>query len=66
MKLAFADAYAYVSDPATMQLAPDALLDSGYLAARANQIDAKRAQTFQAGEPLKAEPSTWRREMQPA
>ena len=36
MKLGFADAYAYVRDPRTMRVAPAALLDRGYLAARAN------------------------------
>ena len=39
MKLAFADAYRYVSDPRTMDVAPSALLDPGYLASRARLID---------------------------
>jgi len=51
MKLAFADTYRYVSDPATMELPPEALLDPGYLAARAKLIDRKRAQDFKAGKP---------------
>ncbi len=51
MKLAFADAYRYVSDPQTMELAPSAMLDPGYLAARARLIDPQRAQDFGPGEP---------------
>ena len=39
MKLAFADAYRYVSDPRTMEVAPAALLDPDYLASRARLID---------------------------
>jgi len=51
MKLAFADVYRHVSDPRTMELAPDALLDPDYLAARARLIDPRRAQDFGPGEP---------------
>jgi gamma-glutamyltranspeptidase/glutathione hydrolase len=51
MKLAFADAYRYVSDPRTMPFAPERLLDSGYLAERARLIDPARAQDFGAGTP---------------
>jgi gamma-glutamyltranspeptidase / glutathione hydrolase len=51
MKLAFADAYRYVSDPSTMEFPPEALLDPGYLAARAKKIDRKRAQDFGPGDP---------------
>lgn len=51
MKLAFADAYAYVADPRTMTVTPAQLLDDGYLAARARQIDATRAQRFGPGRP---------------
>ena len=51
MKLAFADAYRYVSDPRTMELSPSALLDPDYLAARARMIDPKRAQDFGPGDP---------------
>ncbi|HMN97193.1 MAG TPA: gamma-glutamyltransferase family protein [Phycisphaerales bacterium] len=43
MKLAFADAHAHVADPATMRIAPAALLDDAYLAARARAIDPVRA-----------------------
>ncbi len=51
MKLAFADAYRYVSDPRTMMLTPSELLDPDYLAARARLIDPKRAQDFGPGDP---------------
>ena len=51
MKLGFADAYRYVSDPATMRVSPDALLDRDYLARRARLIDPARAQDFGPGEP---------------
>jgi gamma-glutamyltranspeptidase / glutathione hydrolase len=51
MKLAFADVYRYVCDPATMELTPAQMLDAGYLAARAKLIDPKRAQDFGAGRP---------------
>lgn len=53
MKLAFADVYRYVSDPATMEVSPAQLLDADYLAARAKLIDTKRAQDFGAGNPVK-------------
>src|SRR5213079_129957 len=51
MKLAFADAYRYVSDPRTMTVTPAQLLDREYLAARARRIDRQRAQDFQYGTP---------------
>jgi gamma-glutamyltranspeptidase/glutathione hydrolase len=51
MKLAFADAYAYVADPRSMTVTPQQLLDDGYLAARAQAIDSARAQRFGAGRP---------------
>jgi gamma-glutamyltranspeptidase/glutathione hydrolase len=54
MKLAFADAYRYVSDPRTMTVTPAQLLDRGYLAARARRIDRQRAQDFQYGTPPNA------------
>ena len=44
MKLAFADTYRYVSDPATMAMSIEAFLDDSYLAERAKQIDMTRAQ----------------------
>jgi gamma-glutamyltranspeptidase/glutathione hydrolase len=51
MKLAFADAYRYVSDPATMEFDPQALLADDYLARRARAIDMARAQQPSPGEP---------------
>jgi gamma-glutamyltranspeptidase/glutathione hydrolase len=51
MKLAFADAYRYVSDPRTMEFPPAALLDPGYLASRARLINRKRALDFGPGDP---------------
>jgi gamma-glutamyltranspeptidase/glutathione hydrolase len=51
MKLAFADAHRYVSDPRTMELPPAALLDPDYLASRARLIDRDRAQDFGPGQP---------------
>ncbi|MCS7100235.1 MAG: gamma-glutamyltransferase family protein, partial [Burkholderiaceae bacterium] len=51
MKLAFADAYAYVADPRAMALTPAQLLDDAYLASRARLIDPQRAQPFAAGRP---------------
>ena len=53
MRLAFADAYAYVADPAAMTLSPEALLDNAYLAGRAKLIDPKRAQRYPAGSPVR-------------
>jgi gamma-glutamyltranspeptidase/glutathione hydrolase len=43
-KLAFADVYAYVADPAAMQVDCRDLLDHAYLAQRASLIDMRRAQ----------------------
>jgi gamma-glutamyltranspeptidase/glutathione hydrolase len=51
MKLAFADVYRYVSDPASMRVTPAQLLDRGYLSARARLIDLGRAQDFGYGTP---------------
>src|SRR6185436_7228455 len=51
MKLAFADVYAHVSDPATMQVTPAQMLDAGYLEKRAKAIDMHRAQHHEAGIP---------------
>ena len=53
MKLAFADAYRYVADPASMTVTPAAMLDRGYLRERAKLIDPKRARTYGPGEPPK-------------
>ncbi len=51
MKLAFADLAAYVADATAMQVAPRALLDDGYLRARAALIDPARAGAPGAGSP---------------
>jgi gamma-glutamyltranspeptidase/glutathione hydrolase len=51
MKLAFADAYRYVSDPLTMEFDPILLLDEAYLARRAKEIDRKRAKEHPPGDP---------------
>jgi gamma-glutamyltranspeptidase/glutathione hydrolase len=53
MKLAFADVYRYVAEPANMEVTAEQLLDDAYLAARAKLIDPKRAQDFGAGNPAK-------------
>ncbi len=53
MKLAFADVYRYVSEPASMKVTVDELLDPAYLARRARLIDMKQAQDFKAGNPVK-------------
>ncbi|MBW8832748.1 MAG: gamma-glutamyltransferase family protein [Burkholderiales bacterium] len=53
MKIAFADVYRYVAEPASMELSADAMLDDAYLASRARLIDVKRAQDFGAGNPVK-------------
>jgi len=50
-KLAFADAYRYVSDPATMEFDAAKLLADDYLASRARAIDRARAKDHPAGEP---------------
>jgi len=54
MKLAFADVHRYVSDPRSMEVSADALLDPRYLAARARLIDPSRAQDFGPGTPPKS------------
>ncbi|MGC1506257.1 MAG: gamma-glutamyltransferase family protein [Sulfitobacter sp.] len=52
MKLALRDAERYVADPAAMTgVSADALLDDGYLAARARLINPDKAQDFGAGAP---------------
>jgi gamma-glutamyltranspeptidase / glutathione hydrolase len=53
MKLAFADVYRYVADPASMEVTPGQMLDDAYLSGRAKLIDMKRAQEFGAGNPAK-------------
>jgi gamma-glutamyltranspeptidase / glutathione hydrolase len=51
MKLAFADVWRNVADPAAMQVTTAEMLDSGYLAARAKLIDMKRTQEHKPGMP---------------
>ena len=51
MKLAFADTYRNVTDPAAMQVTPAQMLDAAYLAGRAKAIDMKRAQHHEAALP---------------
>jgi gamma-glutamyltranspeptidase/glutathione hydrolase len=53
MKLAFADVYRYVAEPASMEVTPSQMLDAAYLKSRAALIDPKRAQDFGAGNPVK-------------
>ena len=53
VKLAFADALAWVADPTSMPFAPKQLIDPAYLKERARLIDMKRAQAFTAGSPPK-------------
>jgi gamma-glutamyltranspeptidase/glutathione hydrolase len=49
MKLAFADIYRHVGEPAAMTLTPAQMLDPAYLASRARLIDPTRAQDFGPG-----------------
>jgi len=51
MKLAFADLYRYTSDPRTMEVTPEQMLDDAYLASRAKLIDRDRATAFGPGRP---------------
>jgi gamma-glutamyltranspeptidase / glutathione hydrolase len=51
LKLAFADAHAYVSDPAYMDIRPAELVDPDYLRHRASLIDPARATPMTAGTP---------------
>ena len=51
MKLAFADLYEYVSDPATMRVQPSEMLERAYLEQRAKLIDMKQAQQPKFGAP---------------
>jgi gamma-glutamyltranspeptidase / glutathione hydrolase len=51
VKLAFADAQAYVADADHMPVPPEQLLDKGYLQQRAALIDSKRAKPATAGTP---------------
>ena len=53
MKLAFADTYRFVAEPASMEVTSAQLLDPAYLASRAKLIDMRRAQDFGHGNPVK-------------
>jgi gamma-glutamyltranspeptidase / glutathione hydrolase len=53
VKLAFADAFAYVADLDYMPFPPKQLLDPEYLKERVKLIDRKKAQPFAAGVPPK-------------
>lgn len=53
MKLAFADTYRFVAEPASMEVTSAQLLDPAYLASRAKLIDMQRAQDFGHGNPVK-------------
>jgi len=53
LKLAFADALAYVADIDYMSFPPQQMLDKGYLKWRAKLIDPRKAQPFAAGTPPK-------------
>lgn len=53
MKLAFADTYRFVADPAHMEVSVEQMLDDAYLAGRARLIDPHRAQDFGAGNPAR-------------
>jgi len=53
VKLAFADARAFVADSRAMEVKPVQLLDPSYLKSRAELIDMKRAQDFGHGAPPK-------------
>lgn len=51
MKLAFSDAYRYVSDPSSLDFDPNLLLKDDYLKERASLIDLQKAQMFDFGVP---------------
>jgi gamma-glutamyltranspeptidase/glutathione hydrolase len=51
MKLAFADVWANVADPAFMKVTPAEMIDDAYLAERAKLIDMKRAREHKPGLP---------------
>lgn len=53
MRLAFADVYAQVADPASMRVSSADLLNPNYLDSRAKLIDPKRAQRHPAGSPVR-------------
>ncbi len=58
MKLAFADAHRYVSDPASADIDYQDLLSEAYLAERTKRIDLRKAQDPAFGIPRTAAPFT--------
>ncbi len=50
MKIAFADRFRYVADPASLDVPVDWLTSDAYAAERRGEIDLARAQQYQAGE----------------
>ncbi|AEG92760.1 gamma-glutamyltransferase family protein [Ramlibacter tataouinensis] len=52
MKLAFADVYRWVAERSAMEVTTEQMLDDAYLASRAKLIDPRKAQDFQAGNPV--------------
>ncbi|MFX1444987.1 MAG: gamma-glutamyltransferase [Promethearchaeota archaeon] len=55
MKLAFADAHRYISDPSTLEFDPNYLIQPDYLKERANLIDPQKAQEFVYGIPKRGD-----------
>ncbi len=53
MKLAFADTYRYVAEPASMHVSSQNMLDRAYLQSRAKFINLQKAQNFGAGNPVR-------------
>lgn len=53
MKLGFADAYRYISDPDSLEFDPSLLLKPEYLRERAELIDLKKAKEYDPGQPKK-------------
>ena len=51
MKIAFADRFEYMGDPAFVEVPVGALTDKGYAAARRDEIDASRARGYKYGNP---------------
>ena len=52
MKIAFAEAYRYIADPATMDIKPQMLLDDSFLTKRAKEIRMKKAMYPKASIPV--------------
>ena len=52
MKIALAEAYRHIADPACMQADPHAFLDDAFLAKRASEIDMRHAKHFSSALPV--------------